>query len=290
MGDRLRTAVSTQLAKSGIAGYCEPFCGGLGSFVEVAETLHAKGIKSIVLNDINSSLINTYQFILKDPHLLISEAKKLEDKFVALFPKVTADTDLLNNKKLKRASEFYIKTRVKFNKVKGSNSIEEAGLFLFLMSHSFNGIYRENASGGFNSPFNWRQKETDFAVVLEYHAFFNQFDISFTNMPWVDTFENSDYLFYFDPPYLNAIQAGENAYSKGGFGLRDQVELVSKICTTLKHFLYSNHDMPILRNTFKEKAQGNFKIDQFGRNNVISSKASSRSDVKKEVLVAGFKS
>lgn len=44
-----------------ITDYAVPFSGGLGSFLFTINTLKYIGIKNFHLNDINSSIINTYK-------------------------------------------------------------------------------------------------------------------------------------------------------------------------------------------------------------------------------------
>ena len=88
------------------------------------------------------------------------------------------------------------------------------------MQHCFNSVYRENKSGGFNSPYNWETGVPNFDLKLEifneYSEIFNKFDIEFYNescFTFLDKLKEiiPESLLYCDPPYLNEDKS-ENKY------------------------------------------------------------------------------
>jgi DNA adenine methylase len=112
--------------------YYEPFIGGGVVFFE----LFSKGVfknKKIVISDINHDLINTYNVVKNNPYELISNLK---------------------NYKKQHSKEFYYKIRELDRKENCNNlsNLEKATRFIYLNKTCFNGLYRVNKKGYFNTP------------------------------------------------------------------------------------------------------------------------------------------
>lgn len=105
--------------------YHEPFVGG--GFIGLSLENSVKKYFS----DINFKLITTYNCIKNKPQELIDE---------------------LSLEKYKNDKETFLVIREKFNSGKFTE-IEMASMFIYLNKCCFNGMYRENSSGGFNVPF-----------------------------------------------------------------------------------------------------------------------------------------
>ena len=112
--------------------YCEPFVGGGAVLLDI---LSLKKPKTILINDINKELINTYIQVQNDVDNLIIELSNLQEKYWKLS---------IDEKK-----EFYLSKRKIFNQLKftDGNSFEKAILFIFLNKTCFNGLYRVNRKG-----------------------------------------------------------------------------------------------------------------------------------------------
>ena len=287
----LSILVKKQLAKNcHIDTYCEPFCGGLGAFLNIYHILLENNIKNIILNDINSNMINLYKYIANDIDTVIENMQTIELLF-----ENTIDIEKVKKTKskdelkllLKKANEFFLEQRKIFNKNKRQLNQDQAVKFLFLQKHSFNGIYRENGKGEYNSPFNWSEKiinEDYIKNLYNLNHLFNKFKINFTNISFEDIEYSRNMLVYLDPPYIN-LDIQENSYNKNRFGLIEQKKLIQLIKNST--FIYSNHNHQDILNEFNvQKITINTEI--ISRSNLISAKADSRKNKKEELLIHSF--
>ena len=287
----LSILVKKQLQKkTNIDTYCEPFCGGLGAFLNIYHVLLENNIKHIILNDINSNMINLYKYIANDIDTVIENMQTLELLF-----ENTIDIEKVKKTKskdelkllLKKANEFFLEQRKIFNKNKRQLNQDQAVKFLFLQKHSFNGIYRENGKGEYNSPFNWSEKiinEDYIKNLYNLNHLFNKFKINFTNISFEDIEYSRNMLVYLDPPYIN-LDIQENSYNKNRFGLIEQKKLIQLIKNST--FIYSNHNHQDILNEFNvQKITINTEI--ISRSNLISAKADSRKNKKEELLIHSF--
>lgn len=289
--DRLRLEVDNLLkTNTGIDTYVEPFAGGLGAFLGIYDVLLSNNIKKVILNDINVKIINFYNVIKETPELLIKEYMLIENAYRVL---IKEETRLLNKTRdkirikaeLVEACEYYMSVRKEFNDHE-TVGIKSAARLLFLQNHCFNGVYRENGSGYYNTPFNWDHKTFEenkiIKKVQDVHNVFKLFELQLTS----GSFENIDFkentLFYLDPPYINEEELIENRYSKSGFGADMQLSLIAAIKPHA--FIYSNHKHPLLLQEFNAFTVTPV-IHEIGRKNIISASNESRKTDKLEILV-----
>jgi DNA adenine methylase len=101
--------------------YIEPFVGSACLFLKIKP-------KSAILSDLNSSLVDTYRAIQREP-------RAIAERLYAI----------------PRDSETYYRVRKQANTV--TDPTERAALFVYLNRNCFNGIYRTNLDGEFNVPF-----------------------------------------------------------------------------------------------------------------------------------------
>ncbi len=245
--------------------YGEAFCGGLGAFLAVESYLTAE---RIILNDISTPLINTFRMVQTSPDELVEKFALVETEFAKLNL-----AEVIDKEGLRCAEDYFKKVRSRFNVDKLPED------FLFLQCHSFNGIYRENRKGEYNTPFNWSGKS--FKVdemrnrILELNAVFSKFDTILTNKSVFDV-DTREGLWYFDPPYLNDTQV-ENKYNKDHFGLSEQIRLIEK-AESCEDFFYSNHVDERL------KFNGDVVVKTVFRRNIMTSNASQRGNLIGEML------
>jgi len=270
--------------------YIEPFAGGLGSFLAIYPNI--KNIEEIIINDINPLIIETYKQIKNNPKNIINRLKNIESDFHKTIPNEAYKLHKTKDKEelkplLKNAESFFKEKREEFNNLKTKKINEKTiSIFLFLTEHAFNGVYRENSKGGYNSPFNWDNKKNNIErkekTIIEHHNFFNSINIIFENM---DVFElikkypTQKTFIYLDPPYLNE-DSGENKYSKEHFTKELQVKLLNEILK-YEHFLYSNHNTETIINFLNKN---NIEYIKIARKNIISSSKESRKKDIYEVL------
>lgn len=294
--EELRDKVSGFISvgkKQCIERYVEPFCGGLGAFINVYDLLIKMNIKKVVLSDINPHLISFYNTMCMEKEILLNEYMKIENEYISLVPEKALSLNKTKNKEemkilLCDANEYFKKIRSEYNeshKFEDTCKIVKSARLLFLQNHCYNGVHRENEKGEYNTPFNWDSKiykrELIEKKLADLTKILNEFEsVSFINSDFNDLeFYETD-LIYCDPPYINEKE-GENKYSKAGFYKKDQVDLIVKISP--HYFIYSNHKNNLLIETFRENTK--FTLKEVKRKNTISAKNETRGEEKTEILV-----
>jgi len=270
--------------------YVEPFAGGLGAFLSVSNILLEHGVKNVILNDINSKLIGFYENVYKNHDALINGYVVLENEYAKTIPVDFHKYDKKKDKEqiklaLEGAVQFFYRIRSLFNQE--TDPLKNSIYLLFLQTHCFNGIYRENSNGGYNTPFNWdsrivsEDKIRD--KIMSVVDLFDKFEITFSNKSYADLDYSLNAVYYLDPPYINEENLVENKYHKESFGLESQRDLIKKV--EYSNFIYSNHDNTVLIDEF-EKLSIEFNVQKIARKNIISASNESRKTDKMEILVS----
>lgn len=250
--------------------YHEPFLGGGAVFFE----LYSLGLlknKKIYLSDINSELINTYNVVKNNPNELINN---------------------LENFKEKHSKEFYYKTREidrkeDFNKL---TNIERATRFIYLNKTCFNGLYRVNKQGQFNTPIGSYKNPniTNRDIIMSASkALQNAIILTKPFAKVIDNANKND-LVYFDPPYypLN-VTSSFTAYNENDFLDDKQKELFNvfeKLDKKGCFVFHSNSDTEFIKNMYKK-----YNINFVQANRFINSKSNGRGKIN-EVLIRSFRS
>lgn len=117
--------------------YVEPFVGGGAMLFFMLRRF--PNICRAVVNDINPVLATAYRVVRDNPDPLLAALSDLERDYLA-----RAEQDA--------RKEFYLARRDEFN-ARCADAVRQTALFVFLNRTCFNGLYRENAKGGFNVPF-----------------------------------------------------------------------------------------------------------------------------------------
>ena len=195
--------------------YIEPFVGGGAMLFHMLE--RHQNIRRVVINDINKDLIRCYQLIKDEPQTLIDLLRPFEQRYYELDDEARA--------------RYYYEIRDKYNKDTLSGN-ERAAYMIFLNITCFRGIYRENASGGYNVPFGHypKPKICNIDVIMADHEALKKVDIYCGDYKNIITHLGKGYNFvYFDPPYRTLLGSSNfNQYSKNGFSDKEQMEL--KVC------------------------------------------------------------
>lgn len=244
-------------------GYAEPFAGGMGALPVVLEELKKKGITALFLNDINSSLINAYQQLQRNPAVVARQLLEEENIFT------------------QKKAIAYLESRLEFNKIKGENSLREAVLFLFLMTHCFNGVYRENSKGGFNVPFNKSETAMDKSEAIQ--TWYSRFGTaSFSSLSYEVFLRGlpSSTLVYADPPYYIPGQKVTNRYHKQAFSYEDQLTLATEL-DRFDTVIVSGHYSGELEALYSQKG---YTVTKRHRTNIISANTASRGKQMEELL------
>lgn len=260
-----------------IQRYCEPFVGGGAVLFDV---LSRHTPKEVLINDINTELINCYNQIKNR----VTDVSKILLAWQNDYLK--ADTD-------KRKS-LYLEKRALFNLCieKKEYTAESAALMIFLNKTCFNGLYRVNAKGLFNVPSGAYKNPTIANTALLQQVSQALKNVNIISGPYSQTldFVNKNTFVYIDPPYrpLNTT-ASFNTYAKETFGDNEQIQLCH--FANLLHqkgaiVLLSNSDP---KNTNPEDAFFDdlyqaHTLHRISANRMINSKASNRGPIS-ELLI-----
>ena len=205
--------------------YYEPFVGGGALYFAIADQL-----KRAVLSDINSDLITTYKIIKDEPDRLVHSLKRHARN---------------------HSPEYYYTIRQRTPRAE----TEIASRFLYLNKTCYNGLYRVNSRGVFNTPLgryqnpNIVQDENIFAcsAVLKKTTLLSG-DFTAINP------KRGDFV-YFDPPYYPVNDVSFTSYSKDDFTADDQVRLHDFIVDLHNrgvHVMLSNSKTPFIKRLYAE--------------------------------------
>lgn len=279
----LRSAVSHVLkCNNTITTYCEPFVGGMGAFLSICDILKAHHIRQIELSDINEMLIHTYKLVKDNDQHFYNKIVALEQEFIKTVPTNWNESLSKDVQKdlLKDSESFFKQIREKFNS--SNDKLDKSIYLIFLQKHSFNGIYRENRQGQYNTPFNWSGKNTTLQLKENFSKMsevLNTFNVNFKCCSFNEISFNSNTLYYADPPYANE-SIGENSYNKNSFTKALQVQLIESLLD--KNFIYSNHDIEWINEELSKNS--NIEIKKVIRKNIMTAKKENRGQDKTEVL------
>ena len=196
--------------------YIEPFCGGGSSWLFVLQKYHPK---RIIVNDINPNVINLWKCIQNNPK-----------KLCEILDNMISDYLILNWDERK---EYFLNLRIAFNSNKqilfeSDMDIRMAAEFLFLNKTCFNGLWRTNSKGEFNTPFgqpknqNLNPRIYNIDNIIGLSKLIK--NVEFVCCDYKDVIGDDvigDVLVYMDPPYRGTW----TEYSKESFGEKEQIEL-----------------------------------------------------------------
>ena len=230
-GKRQLLDTLTPLLPKRMTAYCEPFVGGGAMLFNMQPNV-------AYVNDINSDLIRVYNTIRSD----------VENLILTL-------TDFKNE------SDFFYSVRDwDRNKEKYAmlSDVQKSARILYLNKTCFNGLYRVNNAGEFNSPFgNYRNPNIVNAPVLRaVSAYLNSATIHLTSTDYREVLEKipKGTFVYLDPPYDPISNTSSfTGYSKGGFSRDDQIRL-RECCDDLTKrgikFMLSNSSTEFIREQY----------------------------------------
>lgn len=264
----------------GIEEYCEPFVGGGAVLFDVLNNYNPK---KVLINDINSELINTYIQVRDNINNIINSLLEIQVSYW--------------NMNKEEQKSFYYKKRNEFNEYieKKKYSVEMAVLFLFLNRTCFNGLYRVNKDGKFNVPIGSYNKPIicDVENLRKVSELLKRVTITCGDYKECINFINNKTFVYIDPPYrpLNRTSSF-TSYSNIEFCDEQQIELsefVKKISNLGAKVLVSNSD-PKNTNTddnFFDDLYKSFTINRVSASRMINSDAKKRNKIN-ELLISNY--
>lgn len=215
--------------------YYEPFCGGAALALDLEH-------KNTILNDLNSELINMYKVIRDNSEELIAELKCFQNSHNAEF-------------------YYHIRNLDRTDALSKMSDVVKAARTIYLNKTCFNGLYRVNSKGQFNSPIGRTSsgKTPDIVqedLIREMSKFLKT--VQFHNGGYKDclaTTKNGDVVF-FDPPYdqdESISSEGFVGYQKEGWTRKDLEELKT-VCDELSirgvKVVLTNNDTEFVRKLF----------------------------------------
>ena len=216
----------TALLPDDIENITEVFSGGLA--------LSASLDIPVTALDYNAELIEMYTVVRDTPWALLGELHLL-----------------------KNTEEDYYKIRA-WDREEGYSTLspqKRAARFIYLNKIGFNGLYRVNKSGYFNSPWcrNANREVFSTQTVLDFHLKIQGWEFSAQSFEYLDI---TDSFYYLDPPYVPvSTTANFTGYTAGGFGDAEQVkvrDLCNKINALGQKFMVSNSNSPRVRELYKD--------------------------------------
>ena len=246
-----------------MSAYCEPFLGG-------GAVLFALQPRRALVNDLNQDLITVYRVIKENADALIEHLSRHENT-PEYFYRI---------RDLDRDREAYA----------ALSDVEKASRLLYLNKTCYNGLFRVNASGAFNSPYGHyrRPNIVNEQTIRGVSRYFNSCDITFFSEDFAAVLNRVPRggFVYLDPPYDPVSDtASFTGYNRGGFGREEQVRLKA-CCDALTargvKFLLSNSATPFIRELY-----GSYRVSIVQARRAVNSVASRRGAIE-EVLVRNY--
>ncbi len=252
------------LPPDGYERYIEPFIGGGALLFELQPA-------KAVINDYNAELTNLYKVIRDDVETLI---------------------ELLDSYKVKHCKEFYYEVRAldrldDFDKL---SDVEKAARTVYLNRTCYNGLFRVNSQGYFNTPIgryvNPQICDKENLLAIQSYLKKNKVRINTGDFEKTALLAKAGDFVYLDPPYYPLSPTSSfTDYTSAGFGEEEQIRL-KKLCDKLTKkgvlFLQSNSDCEYIRNLYD-----GYQIKEVEVRRSINSKKDKRDNIK-EVLIANY--
>lgn len=263
---QLISEIDSLIPKS-ISTYVEPFVGG------GAVLFHLQPKKAII-NDFNKELMNVYQVIKDNPDGLLEVLKK--------------------HKELNSEDYFYkIRSLDRSDDYENLSNEVRAGRIIYLNKTCYNGLFRVNRAGFFNTPYGKYKNPSivNEVTIKAMSKYFNSANIKFLTGDYKEALKGlrRGSFVYFDPPYM-PISSSSNftGYTEIGFDYEKQVELRDE-CLKLHNkgikFIQSNSYTPEILELYSDSSVFNIKIVQAKRN--INSQSDKRGEIS-EVLIYNY--
>lgn len=263
-GKRQLLNVLAPLLPRKVTTYCEPFVGGGALFFHLQP-------RTAYVNDINNELIMVYEIIKRDIEALIAALQNFKNDADSFYAVRDWDRD-----KARYAAR---------------PDVEKAARTLYLNKTCYNGLFRVNSAGEFNSPFgNYRNPNIVNAPALRaVSAYLNSASVRLTSIDYAEvlrTLPRGTFV-YLDPPYDPVSDTSSfTGYAKGGFSRDEQIRL-RECCDGLNtrglKFMLSNSATDFIKEQY---AAYHIAIVQAKR--AINSDATKRGEID-EVVVRNYK-
>ena len=254
----------TPLFPKRVSSYCEPFLGGGAVLFQLQpNTAH--------VNDINSELIQMYEVIRDNVDELIEALGTHPNEAEHFYQVRDWDRD-----------------REKYQQL---SPVDRAARIIYLNKTCYNGLFRVNNAGQFNTPFGHYKNPNiiNEPTLRAVSSYFQKASLTFTSMDYAEVLSSvkKGTFVYLDPPYDPVSDtANFTGYAKGGFGRPEQIRL-RECCDELNRrgirFMLSNSATDFIREQYAA-----YDITIVKAKRAINSNAAKRGQVD-EVGVRNYK-
>lgn len=239
--NRIHEFIDDSVEPNSTYTYIEPFLGGGAVFF-------SKTPKKAIINDLNEDLINAYKVIQSNKY---DELIRLLDEHAKAYRE---DPD-----------GYYYEVRA-WDRVDGwpnnHTDVERASRMIFLNRTCYNGLYRVNSKGQFNTPIGRYKNPTicDRENIIAIHNYLSdpENEIRIMNASYEEAIKSAKDgdVIYIDPPYDYEDDDGFTKYQMAGFTFDDFVEL-KKVCDKA----LNNGAFVIISNNATQKVLNLFEQD-----------------------------
>lgn len=245
--------------------YYEPFIGG-------GAVLFGTQPDKAIINDSNAELINVYQVIKDTPEELIK--KLIEHK------ENSCEDYYYTIRSLDRDRTVYAEL----------TDIERAARIIYLNKTCFNGLFRVNNAGEFNSPWGkyTNPNITNETTIRALNIYLNRANVKIKCGDYREALKGirKGAFVYFDPPYMPISSSSSfTGYTANGFDEQEQIALKEQ-CDLLNKkgikFLLSNSSCPFIEDLYKD-----YIIEHVKAKRAINANPEKRGAIE-EVLVRNY--
>ncbi len=245
--------------------YYEPFFGGGALLFSLLPS-------SAVINDLNYELMNVYKCIKHDTQ----------------FPKLLKELD--RHQSLHSKSYYYLIRDLDCSPYyKNWRDYERAARTIYLNKTCFNGLYRVNKKGHFNTPIGTEKykKLYDLDNITNMHEYLKNNNVKILCGSYSSAVKDAkagDFV-YFDPPYDYQDGDGFTSYTADGFTKENQVELFNlfkELSDKGVYVMLSNNNTDFIRDLYKD-----YNIGVVHAKRAINHKGDGRGAVE-EVIITNY--
>lgn len=259
-----------------IVKYCEPFVGGGAVLFDILKNYQPN---TVMINDINPELINTYVQIRNNASDIINILTEMQNDFWNM-----SDEE----RKL-----YYLNKRSAFNTLirNKSQTVEKAALFIFLNKTCYNGLYRVNSKGFYNVPMGQYKKPhiCDKELLYSSSHLLQNVEILCADYTQCDDFIDRDTFVYVDPPYRSLTKTSFTSYTNTKFDDSQQIKLskfINIISERGAYVVMSNSDPKYIDedDNFFDEIYSKFNVDRIKATRMINRNGDCRGTVS-ELLI-----
>ena len=276
---QFNTLYPQDLRNGSINNYYEPFLGSGAVFFDIMQRFP---VKKAFLFDVNADLVLTYTIIQQQVAALTDQLLTIEKKYLALQSQARLD--------------YFYEQRSKFNRQspaggrKPAAAITRAAQLIFLNRTCYNGLFRVNSKGAFNTPVGDYKRPSicDPANLAAVSALLSKASIQQADFKQALKRVKPGSFVYLDPPYRPLSRTAYfTAYSHSQFADKEQQVLAGlfhRLDTKGALLMLSNSDT---KDGFFDALYKGFSIKRVPAKRMINTNVTGRGLVN-EIVITNY--